>query len=197
MTHIDILVSSKRKETPMKLSKICSCGTQLTTRNIRSKGITQESIGRFLWVNCKACDSTLVLRSKNRVSRPNWMRALISVLALVLFAPQVKAEQAVECKEAIRAFNRIHAPTEIGVWVHDNAADPVVRSPKGHKQSSAAQAASMGALRVCIKTGALGRFVYMSNQDGPGGKVCQIISADSMSATCSPNEARVVFKAVK
>lgn len=124
------------------------------------------------------------------------MKTILLILS-VLFAPSAFAEQAVECKEAIRAFNKTHGPAQLGVWVHDNAADPVLRLPKGHKQSAAAQAAAMGAIRTCIKTGAMGAFVYMSAADGPGGKVCQILNVETMSATCSPNEARVVFKAVK
>lgn len=124
------------------------------------------------------------------------MKTILLILS-VLFALGAQAEQAVECKEAIRAFNKTHGPALIGVWVHDNAADPVLRLPKGHKQSAGAQAAAMAAIRTCIKTGAMGAFVYMSTQDGPGGKVCQIINVESMAATCSPNEARVVFKAVK
>lgn len=124
------------------------------------------------------------------------MKTILLILS-VLFAPLAFADQAVECKEAIRAFNKTHGPALIGVWVHDNAADPVLRLPKGHKQSAAAQAAAMGAIRTCIKTGAMGAFVYMSAADGAGGKVCQILNVETMSATCSPNEARVVFKAVK
>lgn len=124
------------------------------------------------------------------------MKTTILILS-VLFALGARAEQAVECKEAIRAFNKTHGPALIGVWVHDNAADPVLRLPKGHKQSAGAQAAAMSAIRTCIKTGAMGAFVYMSAADGPGGKVCQILNVETMSATCSPNEARVVFKAVK
>ena len=181
----------------MKFQKTCSCGTHLTAKNTTRKGFTQKRTGLIFWYNCNACNSTGILRLENRVSRPNWVSAIVATLAMVLFAQNAPAEQAVECKEGIRAFNVAHAPVQIGVWVHDNAADPVVRAPKGHKQSSKAQAASMAALRTCIKTGALGAFVYMNNQDGPGGKVCQVTNLDSMSAVCSPNEARVVFKAVK
>lgn len=139
-------------------------------------------------VTCQKCLKKLASHS---------LVSAIAFLFLVLFAPFSHAEQAVECKEAIRAFNKTHGPAQLGVWVHDNAADPVLRLPKGHKQSASAQAAAMGAIRTCIKTGAMGAFVYMSNEDGPGGKVCQILNVEAMSATCSPNEAKVVFKAVK
>lgn len=187
----------------MNIQKTCSCGTHLTTKNITSKGITSDLGTRILWFNCNACNSTLILKRKVQAapksceSRTNWMSAAVATLALVLFAHGAHAEQAVECKEAIRAFNKTHGPAQLGVWVHDNAADPVLRLPKGYKQPAAAQAAAMGAIRVCIKTKAMGGFVYMSPEDGPGGKVCEIINVESMAASCSPNEARVVFKAVK
>jgi hypothetical protein len=125
------------------------------------------------------------------------MKTILLMLS-VLFALSARAEQAAECKEAIRSFNAAHAPAEIGVYVHDGQADPVIRAPKGHKQSSAAQAASMGAVRVCIKTGALSGFVYMvPKEGGSGGKRCDIMNVNTMAATCSPNDAKVVFKAVK
>ena len=153
------------------------------------------SAPKVQWIAREGASVTCQKCLKKLGSRPLGLD--LAFVFLVLFAQNAPAEQAVECKEGIRAFNVAHAPVQIGVWVHDNAADPVVRAPKGHKQSSKAQAASMAAIRTCIKTGALGAFVYMNNQDGPGGKVCQVTNLDSMSAVCSPNEARVVFKAVK
>jgi hypothetical protein len=46
----------------MKLNKTCSCGQTLTTKNIKNKG--RNSLG--LWFDCKKCESTSLLRPKDK-----------------------------------------------------------------------------------------------------------------------------------
>ncbi len=54
----------------MKL-KICTCGKQLTTKNVHNHGRTDHKTRMdMLWFSCLECRSTLVLRPKNRMDLP-------------------------------------------------------------------------------------------------------------------------------
>jgi hypothetical protein len=125
------------------------------------------------------------------------MKTILLMLS-VLFALSARAEQAAECKEAIRSFNAAHAPAEIGVYIYSGQVDAVVSVPEGHKLGAKGGVGVTQALRVCIATGAFSNTVWdLKKGSSKAHRVCSVTNVTKMTNVCEKSSAPITFKAVK
>jgi hypothetical protein len=125
-------------------------------------------------------------------------RKFFPLMFLVFWSFCAHAEQAAECKEAIRTFNKAHTPAEIGVYIHDGQVDAVVSVPEGHRLGSSGGVGVTQTLRVCIATGAFSNTVWdLKKGAAKAHRVCSVTNATKMANVCDKSDAPIKFKAVK
>ena len=51
-------------EKMMNFNKTCTCGVELTTKNTKKMGRTLNGLQKVLWLNCRACNTTIIFKLK-------------------------------------------------------------------------------------------------------------------------------------